>query len=154
MHFHQRFSFFGASYLYGYSGTVSLAGIRDSVVGGSGNDVFLLIGIAFTSIGLLFKVSAVPFHAWTPRCISGRSNASDCLYGGSDQSCSFWCNVANFLHCFCQCILGLAPAYDGDCDYHNALWILVAIAQRDVKRMLAYSSIAHAGFFVNRSHCT
>ena len=64
--FSSAFFLFGAAYLYGYSGSISFAGIRESVVGGTGNDVFLLIGIAFLSIGLLFKVGAVPFHAWTP----------------------------------------------------------------------------------------
>ena len=61
--FSSAFFLFGAAYLYGYSGTITFAGIQASVVGGSGNDVFLLLGIAFISVGLLFKVGAVPFHA-------------------------------------------------------------------------------------------
>ncbi|MSZ27842.1 MAG: NADH-quinone oxidoreductase subunit N, partial [Actinobacteria bacterium] len=62
--FSSAFFLFGAAYLYGYSGSLDFAGIQASVVGGTGNDVLLLIGIAFLSIGLLFKVGAVPFHSW------------------------------------------------------------------------------------------
>ena len=61
--FSSAFFLFGVAYLYGYSGSITLSGIQQSVVGGSGNDIFLLLGIAFLSVGLLFKVGAVPFHA-------------------------------------------------------------------------------------------
>ena len=55
------FFLFGAAFLYGYAGTISLAGI--SAAAGGANDIFLLIGIIFVSVGLLFKISAVPFHS-------------------------------------------------------------------------------------------
>ena len=63
------FFLFGAAFLYGYAGTISLVGI--SAAAGSANDVFLLIGIVFISVGLLFKISAVPFHSWTPDVYQG-----------------------------------------------------------------------------------
>ena len=69
--FSSAFFLFGMAYLYGYSASVTFAGIRESVVGGGGNDVLLLIGMAFVSIGLLFKVGAVPFHAWSPDVYQG-----------------------------------------------------------------------------------
>ncbi|MEY2628643.1 MAG: hypothetical protein RL066_459 [Actinomycetota bacterium] len=69
--FSSAFFLFGAAYLYGFSASITFAGIRESVVGGGGNDVLLLIGIAFLSIGLLFKVGAVPFHAWSPDVYQG-----------------------------------------------------------------------------------
>ena len=62
--FASAFFLFGAAFLYGTSGSITLSGIRQSVVGGTGNNIFLLIGIVFMSVGLLFKVGAVPFHAW------------------------------------------------------------------------------------------
>ena len=64
--FASAFFLFGAAYLHGYSGSITFTGIRESVIGGSGNDVLLLIGMAFLTIGLLFKVGAVPFHSWSP----------------------------------------------------------------------------------------
>ena len=73
--FSSAFFLLGMAYLYGYSGTITLAGIQESVVGGSGNDVFLLIGVAFLSVGLLFKVGAVPFHAWSPDVYQGSPTA-------------------------------------------------------------------------------
>ena len=73
--FSSAFFLLGMAYLYGYSGSITLAGIQESVVGGSGNDVFLLIGVAFLSVGLLFKVGAVPFHAWSPDVYQGSPTA-------------------------------------------------------------------------------
>ncbi len=63
------FFLFGAAFVYGYSGTVSISGI--SAAAGSANDIFLFIGIIFISVGLLFKISAVPFHSWTPDVYQG-----------------------------------------------------------------------------------
>ena len=62
--FASAFFLMGIAYLYGYSASVTFAGIHSAVIGGTGNDIYLLLGIAFLSIGLLFKVGAVPFHAW------------------------------------------------------------------------------------------
>ena len=61
--FASAFFLFGAAFLYGSSASITLGGIRQAVVGGTGNTVFLMIGIVFLSVGLLFKVGAVPFHA-------------------------------------------------------------------------------------------
>ncbi|MSY10779.1 MAG: NADH-quinone oxidoreductase subunit N, partial [Actinobacteria bacterium] len=63
------FFLFGAAFVYGYSGTVSISGI--SAAAGSANDIFLFIGIIFISVSLLFKISAVPFHSWTPDVYQG-----------------------------------------------------------------------------------
>ena len=64
------FFLFGAAFLYGFAGDVSLNGIRTAISSG-GNDAFLLIGIISLSVGLLFKVGAAPFHAWTPDVYQG-----------------------------------------------------------------------------------
>ncbi|MEY3857018.1 MAG: hypothetical protein RLZZ193_667, partial [Actinomycetota bacterium] len=69
--FASAFFLFGAAYLYGFSGSITFSGIQAAVVGGSGNDVLLLIGMSFLSIGLLFKVGAVPFHSWSPDVYQG-----------------------------------------------------------------------------------
>ena len=65
------FFLFGAAFLYGFSYSVTLSGIHAAVIGGTANNIFLLIGLTFISLGLLFKVGAVPFHAWTPDVYQG-----------------------------------------------------------------------------------
>ena len=73
--FSSAFFLFGAAFLYGYSSSLTFAGIQAAVTGGAGNDVFLLIGLAFVSVGLLFKVGAFPFHAWSPDVYQGSPTA-------------------------------------------------------------------------------
>ena len=65
------FFLFGAAFLYGYSGSITFEGIRASIVESPQNQIFLLIGMTFLAIGLLFKVGAAPFHAWTPDVYQG-----------------------------------------------------------------------------------
>ncbi|MEK6648699.1 MAG: NADH-quinone oxidoreductase subunit NuoN [Actinomycetota bacterium] len=146
--FSSAFFLFGASYLYGYSGTVSLAGIRDSVVGGSGNDVFLLIGIAFVSIGLLFKVSAVPFHAWTPDVYQGAPTPVTAFMAAATKVAAFGAMLRIFYTAFANAYWDWRPLMTVIAIITMLFGSFVAIAQRDVKRMLAYSSIAHAGFLL------
>ena len=65
------FFLFGSAFLYGFAGSVTFEGIHNVLTSGPGNDVFFLIGIASLSVGLLFKVGAAPFHAWTPDVYQG-----------------------------------------------------------------------------------
>ncbi|NCV44884.1 MAG: NADH-quinone oxidoreductase subunit N, partial [Actinobacteria bacterium] len=83
------FFLFGAAFLYGYAGTVQLSGIASSIAGGSGNDVFFLIGIAALSVGLLFKVGAVPFHAWTPDVYQGAPTAVTAFMAAATKVAAF-----------------------------------------------------------------
>lgn len=141
------FFLFGSAFLYGYSGTISLAGI--SAAAGSANDVFLLIGIIFVSVGLLFKISAVPFHSWTPDVYQGAPTPITGFMAACTKVAAFGAILRIFY-------VGLA---DSQTQWRPVITIiaiitmlfgsLVAIAQRDVKRMLAYSSIAHAGFLLS-----
>ena len=69
--FSSAFFLMGAAFLYGYSGSLNLNDIATSISASGDNSVFLLIGIAFLSVGLLFKVGAAPFHQWTPDVYQG-----------------------------------------------------------------------------------
>lgn len=146
--FSSAFFLFGAAYLYGYSGTLSLAGIRDSVVGGSGNDIFLLIGIAFLSIGLLFKVGAVPFHAWTPDVYQGAPTPVTAFMAAATKVAAFGAMLRIFYTAFANAYWDWRPIMTVIAIITMLFGSIVAIAQRDIKRMLAYSSIAHAGFLL------
>ena len=146
--FSSAFFLFGMAYLYGYSGSVTFAGIRESVVGGSGNDVLLLIGIAFVSIGLLFKVGAVPFHAWSPDVYQGAPTPVTGFMAAATKVAAFGAMLRIYYTVFANAEWSWSPLLSAIAIITMLFGSLVAIAQRDVKRMLAYSSVAHAGFLL------
>jgi len=146
--FSSAFFLFGMAYLYGYSASVTFAGIRESVVGGSGNDVLLLIGMAFVSIGLLFKVGAVPFHAWSPDVYQGAPTPITGFMAAATKVAAFGAMLRIYYTVFANAQWSWTPLLSAIAIITMLFGSLVAIAQRDVKRMLAYSSIAHAGFLL------
>ena len=142
------FFLFGAALLYGYSGTLSLNGLTDAIRGSGGNDVFLLLGIAFLSVGLLFKVGAVPFHSWTPDVYQGAPTPITGFMAAATKAAAFGATLRIFY-------LGLDSAQTSWKPIIAVIAVLTmivgsiaAISQRDMKRMLAFSSIAHAGFIL------
>ena len=146
--FASAFFLFGAAFLYGASGSITLSGIRQAVVGGSGNNIFLLIGIVFMSVGLLFKVGAVPFHAWTPDVYQGAPTPITAFMAAATKLAAFGAMLRIFYTSFANAEWNWRPIIMVVAIATMVLGSLVAIAQRDVKRMLAYSSIAHAGFLL------
>ena len=146
--FSSAFFLLGIAYLYGYSGSITLEGIQASVVGGSGNDVFLLIGMALLSIGLLFKVGAVPFHAWSPDVYQGSPTAITAFMAAATKVAAFGAILRIFYVAFANAEWQWKPVFVVISIITMVFGSVVAITQRDVKRMLAYSSIAHAGFLM------
>ena len=141
------FFLFGAAFLYGYAGTISLVGISSAA--GSANEVFLLIGIIFVSIGLLFKISAVPFHSWTPDVYQGAPTPITAFMAACTKVAAFGALLRIFYIGFAEAQTIWQPIITVIAILTMVLGSVVAIAQRDVKRMLAYSSIAHAGFLLS-----
>ncbi|WP_411084945.1 NADH-quinone oxidoreductase subunit NuoN [Streptomyces sp. 061-3] len=157
--FSSAFLLFGIALLYGYAGSVSYAAIAD-VVDGSvtqidpaladtmGNDVLLLIGGAMILTGLLFKVGAVPFHMWTPDVYQGAPTPVTGFMAAATKVAAF----GALLRLLYVVLPGLSW------DWRPVMWAvaivtmlggaIVAITQTDIKRLLAYSSIAHAGFIL------
>jgi NADH-quinone oxidoreductase subunit N len=142
------FFLFGAALLYGYSGTISLNGLTNAIRGNAGNDVFLLLGITFLSVGLLFKVGAVPFHSWTPDVYQGAPTPITGFMAAATKAAAFGATLRIFY-------LGLDAAQTSWKPFIAVISVITmivgsiaAISQRDMKRMLAYSSIAHAGFIL------
>ncbi|WP_055588780.1 NADH-quinone oxidoreductase subunit NuoN [Peterkaempfera griseoplana] len=156
--FASAFFLFGIALLYGYAGTVSLGGIADVVSGQAQltpalantteNDALLLIGLAMLGVGLLFKVGAVPFHAWTPD-----------VYQGAPTPVTGFMASATKVAAFGALLRLLYVALPGmRWDWRPVMWgvailtmvvgAILAVTQTDVKRLLAYSSIAHAGFIL------
>ena len=146
--FSSAFFLLGIAYLYGYSGSITFAGIQTSITGGSGNDVFLLLGIAFISVGLLFKVGAVPFHAWTPDVYQGAPTAITGFMAAATKVAAFGAILRIYYVAFANDEWQWKPVLVVIAIVTMIFGSVVAISQRDVKRMLAYSSIAHAGFLL------
>jgi proton-translocating NADH-quinone oxidoreductase chain N len=146
--FSSAFFLFGVAMLYGFSGSVSLTTIASSVSSGTGNDTLLYAGIALLGIGLLFKIGAVPFQNWKPDVYQGAPTPVTALMA----SCTVVSAFGALLRVFYVAFGTLSW------DWRPALWVVavltmvvgavIAITQTDVKRLLAYSSIAHAGFIL------
>lgn len=147
--FSSAFFLFGIAYLYGYSGSITFAGIAAAITGGTANDVFLLIGISFVSVGLLFKVSAVPFHSWAPDVYQGSPTAVTAFMAAATKVAAFGAMLRIFYVAFAGDVWQWRPMLTAIALITMVSGSLVAISQRDVKRMLAYSSIAHAGFLLS-----
>lgn len=142
------FFVFGSAFLYGFSGSLSLAAIGQAASASGSNHIFLYIGVIFISVGLLFKVGAAPFHSWTPDVYQGAPTPVT----GFMAACT---KVAAFGALYRIFIVGFTPIQNEWRPVLTAVAIvtmvggaIAAISQRDVKRTLAYSSITHAGFLL------
>ncbi len=140
------FFLFGVAMLYGFSGSVRLSAIASEAGTNNANSTLLYAGIALLGVGLLFKIGAVPFHGWKPDVYQGAPTPITALMA----SCTVVSAFGALLRVFYVAFGNLTW------DWRPALWVIailtmvagavIAITQTDVKRLLAYSSIAHAGF--------
>ena len=142
------FFVYGVALLYGYSGSFTLAAIDDAIRAGTQGPGLLLAGMGLIGIGLLFKFGAVPFHSWTPDVYTGAPTPVTAFMA----SCTKIAAVGALMRVF---YVGLgADRWDWQplmaivAVATMAVGSVLAITQTDVKRMLAYSSIAHAGFIM------
>ncbi len=136
---------YGSSLVYGFSGTTSFEGIATALQSGAGS-VGLVIGIVFVIAGLAFKVSAVPFHMWTPD-----------VYEGAPTPITAFFAVAPKIAALCLFLRVLAGPFEPMIEQWQQVVMLIsilsmlwgsvaAIAQTNIKRLMAYSSIGHVGF--------
>lgn len=142
------FFVFGAAFLYGYSGTISLSGIASAITGGGGNDIFLLLGIAFLSVGLLFKLGAVPFHNWTPDVYQGAPTPITGFMAACTKAAALGATLRIFYVGLASAQWSWRPIIMVISIATMVVGAIAAITQRDIKRILAFSSIAHAGFLL------
>ncbi|MEN5081713.1 NADH-quinone oxidoreductase subunit NuoN [Bosea sp. TWI1241] len=136
---------YGASLIYGFTGTVGYAGIAEAVRAGHGG-LGLIFGIVFIAAGVAFKISAVPFHMWTPDVYEGAPTPVAAFFASAPKMAAMAMTVRIFigafpgaLHEWQQIIIFVSIA-------SMALGAFAAIGQTNIKRLLAYSSIANMGF--------
>jgi NADH-quinone oxidoreductase subunit N len=146
--FSSAFFLFGIAMLYGFSGSVSLATIATTVSSGTGSDTLLYAGIALTGLGLLFKIGAVPFHAWKPDVYQGAPTPITALMASCTVVSAFGALLRVFYVAFGTLTWDWRPAMWVVAVLTMVIGAVIAITQTDVKRLLAYSSIAHAGFIL------
>ena len=142
------FFLFGAALLYGYSGSISLNGLTDAIRGAGGNDVLLLLGVVFLSVGLLFKVGAVPFHSWTPDVYQGAPTPITGFMAAATKAAAFGATLRIFYVGLDAAQASWKPTIAAIAAITMIFGSIAAIAQLDIKRILAFSSIAHAGFLL------
>jgi NADH-quinone oxidoreductase subunit N len=145
--FSSAFFLYGVALLYGATGTLLLPGIRDALAA-HGDSSMALTGVALLSVGLLFKVGAVPFHSWIPDVYQGAPTPITGFMAAATK-------VAAFGALLRVVYVALPPLHH---EWRPVLWAIsiltmavgtiTAVNQTDVKRMLAYSSVAHVGFIL------
>lgn len=137
---------YGISLLFGRTGSTTLAGIRDGIAGLPSGDPILLMAVGLLVVGFGFKVAAVPFHMWTPDVYEGSPTSVTAYMAVASKAASF----AAFVRVFLEALGGIKDSWRmllvAVCVATMLLGNVVAIVQTDIKRMLAYSSIAHAGY--------
>jgi NADH-quinone oxidoreductase subunit N len=142
------FFLYGLAMLYGYAGTVSLAGIQDAAVAGRHNDTMLVLGIGLLGVGLLFKIGAAPFQSWIPDVYQGAPTPVTVLMAAATKVAAFGALLRVFYVAFGGLGWDWRPVAWAVAIGTMVVGSLFAITQTDVKRMLAYSSVAHAGFIL------
>jgi NADH-quinone oxidoreductase subunit N len=146
--FSSAFFLYGLALLYGYAGSVSLGAIHDAAVSGRHSDTLLFLGLALLSVGLLFKIGAAPFHSWIPDVYQGAPTPITAFMASATKVAGFGALLRVFYVSFDGLSWEWRPVAWGVAILTMVVGSLFAITQTDVKRMLAYSSVAHAGFIL------
>ncbi len=139
---------YGASLVYGFTGTVSFAGIAKAAAQGgtSTANLGLVFGLVFLFAGFCFKVSAVPFHMWTPDVYEGAPTPITAFFAAAPKVAG----IAMFVRTTIVAFPGILTQWQQIVVFvaiaSMALGSFAAIGQRNIKRLMAYSSIGHMGF--------
>jgi NADH-quinone oxidoreductase subunit N len=146
--FSSGFFVYGIAMTYGYAGTMEFAGINEAVTNNTGNQTLLLAGIGLLSVGLLFKVGAAPFQAWTPDVYQGAPTAVTGFMAAATKVAAFGALMRLYYVAFGSDRWSWQPMLWAIAILTMLVGAILAVAQSDIKRMLAYSSVAHTGFLL------
>jgi NADH-quinone oxidoreductase subunit N len=146
--FSSAFLLYGIALCYGATGTTNLLGIARASTDPTGDGTLLLAGVGLLAVGFFFKVSAVPFHMWTPDVYQGTPTPVAAFMAAATKVAAF----SVFLRVFSGALGGLVVSWRPVIAAVAVVTMLVgaalAVVQTDLKRMLAYSSISHAGYLL------
>ena len=146
--FASAFFLYGLALIYGYAGSVRFSEIAAASVGSQRSDALLFGGLALLVVGLMFKASVGPFHTWTPDVYQGAPTPVTAFMAACTKVAAFGA-ILRVLH----------EAFgDTRWEWRGVLWAIaiasmaigavIGLTQTDIKRMIAYSSVAHAGFLL------
>ena len=144
--FASAFFLFGVALIYGYAGRVDFPGIALEIRTGSQSDLLLYIGFAMLAVGLLFKAAAVPFHVWTPDVYQGAPTPVTALMAACTKVAAFGGLLRVLNVAFAGPRWSFTPVLGGIAVLTMLVGAVLAVTQTDIKRLLAYSSIANAGY--------
>ncbi|MFR9749569.1 NADH-quinone oxidoreductase subunit NuoN [Nocardia sp. 004] len=146
--FSSAFFLYGVALLYGQAGTVGFAGIADAIAQQPDDTTLALLGVAMLAVGLLFKIGAVPFQSWVPDVYQGAPTAITGFMAAATKIAA----VGALVRVLQVAVFGLRdewrPIIAAVAIATMVVGAVMAITQTDVKRMLAYSAVAHAGFLL------
>jgi NADH-quinone oxidoreductase subunit N len=135
---------YGASLIYGFTGTINFAGIANATQGGA--SIGLIFGLVFLFVGFCFKISAVPFHMWTPDVYEGAPTPVTAFFAAAPKIAG----IAIFARATVVAFPGITHEWQQIVVFISiasmALGAFAAIGQRNIKRLMAYSSIGHMGY--------
>jgi NADH-quinone oxidoreductase subunit N len=140
------FVVYGVALVFGATGTTALQGIVTAISTGAVDLALLVIGAALILVGFSFKVAAVPFQMWTPDVYQGAPSAVTAFMAVGAKAAGFAALLRVFILAFPVLASDLTPVLWALAALTMIIGNIVAIAQSNIKRMLAYSSIAHAGY--------
>jgi NADH-quinone oxidoreductase subunit N len=144
--FSSAFFLFGIAMLYGFAGSVQLSAIASAASSNTSNETLLYAGIALLGLGLFFKIGAVPFQSWKPDVYQGAPTPVTALMSSCTLVSAFGALLRVFYVAFGQLSWSWRPAMIAIAILTMLVGSIIAITQTDVKRLLAYSSIAQAGY--------
>ncbi|MCW2676151.1 MAG: nuoN [Modestobacter sp.] len=145
--FASAFFLYGLALVYGATGSVQLADIR-TAAGAGGTDTLLVLGLGLLMVGLMFKASVAPFHTWTPDVYQGAPTPVTAFMAAATKVAAFGAVLRLLYVAFGTADWTWRPLVYGLAIVSMVVGAVLGLTQTDVKRMLAYSSIAHAGFLL------
>ncbi|MGA8112916.1 MAG: NADH-quinone oxidoreductase subunit NuoN [Actinocatenispora sp.] len=144
--FSSAFFIYGVAMLYGYGGTVDLHKLSEAAMSSDRNSLLLFVGLALLAVGLLFKAAAVPFHMWTPDVYQGAPTPVTALMASCTKIAAFGAILRVFYVAFLDSRWDWRPVIAVIAILTMIVGAVLAATQTDIKRLLAYSSIANAGY--------
>jgi NADH-quinone oxidoreductase subunit N len=146
--FSSGFFLYGVALVYGYAGSMDFGAINESVANNAGNQTLLVMGMGMLTVGLLFKVGAAPFHAWMPDVYQGAPTAVTAFMAAATKAAAFGAILRLFYVAFGSARWTWQPMLWVIAILTMVIGTVLAMVQSDMKRMLAYSSVAHTGFLL------